>query len=167
MVIYKPINVGCFITRTFAQVLEVVPSDYESFFLSHLMLSICAEGSLKAAFASSNALCATSGVHSCSNVQKCARSNILHEKHNNDNTQCAMCFPGKLVLGARRFSGGWAQCWAQCTHQCCAQSQCTHQPSGPETLSLLEENTALLGENIFFTGFHKEGASARQETLVH
>ena len=34
----------------------------------------------------------------CRNVQ-----NILHEKHNNDNTQCAMCFPGKLVLGARRL----------------------------------------------------------------
>ena len=90
---------------SFGLLLDFVPN-HESFCLSHLMLSKCAEGSLKAAFASSNALCATSGVHSCSHVQKCARSNILHEKHNSDNTQCAMCFSGKLVLGARRFSGG-------------------------------------------------------------
>ena len=46
---------------------DFAPNHHESVFLSPLMLLKCLEGALKAAFASSNALC---GVHSCSNVQK-------------------------------------------------------------------------------------------------
>ena len=47
------------------------------------------------------------------------------------------------------------------------RAQCTHQPSGPETLSLLEENTAMLGENIFFTGFGKKHLFTKSVDLAN
>ena len=152
---------------SFGLLLDFVPN-HESFCLSHLMLSKCAEGSLKAAFASSNALFATSGVHSCSHVyaEMCTKQHIARKAQQWQHPVCNVLLRQIGAWGTALF--WWLSSVLSSVYTPVLSLVSVYTPTiwTRDALAAGGEHCSV-GRKHIFHWLSQRGASARQETLVH